>query len=144
MIYLFEFTFELFNIKSHLAKWCKEHKIDYITGHLGNFYADVYGTGEYYYLKTESLGDNKFEVYADKTDSIINNGEFKRMYPQRQTAILIESPVRKVELIMADGGKNILTDVMMSSLEAKRNLIGRFYSRGNDSISRVVDVKIVA
>ena len=144
MIYLFEFIFEKFNINSHLVNWCKEHEIDYTTGHLGGIYADIYGIGQYFRLNTVAIKDGVFEVYADKTDYIYNNGQFKRLYTQCEKAIKIDYPLRKVELIMSDGRSNIKTDVALPSLVIKKDYIGRIFARDNESTSQVIDVKIVA
>ena len=124
--YLFEFKFESGTIKSNLIKWCRDNKIDYLTGHLGGFYADIYGEDKYYYLHTESTGNKNFEVYAVKSDMIKRDQNFSRIIPLVPRAIKITLPERKFRLTLANGDKVIVSEYM-PSIEAKSKLLGRKY-----------------
>ena len=144
--YLFEFKFEKGTIKSNLANWCKENKIDYLTGHLGGFYADIYGEDKYYYLHTESTGNENFEVYYVKSDCVRRDQKFSRIAPLVPRAVKITLPERKFRLILANGTEVIVTE-NMPSIEAKSKLLGRrykIYPFDSEETSVCCDVKIVA
>ena len=144
--YLFEFKFEKGTIKSNLIDWCKKNKIDYLTGHLGGFYADIYGEDKYYYLHTESTGNENFEVYAVKSDWIKRDQNFSRIIPLAPRAIWITLPERKFRLTLANGDKVIVSEYM-PSIEAKSKLLGRKYKVlpfDCNETSVCCDVEIVA
>lgn len=144
--YLFGFKFEKGTIKSNLISWCKENKIDYLIGHLGGFYADIYGEDKYYYLHTESVENETFEVYAVKSDWIKRNQDFARKAPLIPRAVKVTLPERKFRLTLANGNE-IITSEYMPSIEARYKLIGRLYKVlpfDDDKTSACCDVEIVA
>ena len=141
-IYLFEFKFEKMTIKSHLVDYCNEKQIDYVNGHLGGIYVDLFGEDRYYRLSTEAVGNGVFEVYADMADFIKRDPSFSRIYPLVAKALRIETPVRKVKMFFSEGNPTI-TDVMMPSIQVKNTLKGMLYSK-NDVITRCTEVQILA
>ncbi|MCR5669652.1 MAG: hypothetical protein K6G10_01485 [Butyrivibrio sp.] len=126
-IYLTEFNSAKSSLNSQIVKYTYETGTDCIY-EMGETYADIFGSGDYYKLTTEQISENTFELYADTSE--VRRSFNERVYPLAPKPVSVQEPMRKIIVYFPDG-EMFRADIRLCSKKVKDFYLGGSFSTKN-------------